>query len=245
MNKLNLLIVDDEINTQETLRDIFEAQGGFSVFTADNGKKAVELARERFFNIILMDVKMPGMNGVEAFKKIKKISVSTEVIMMTGYSVDDLLQEAVREGVYAVMYKPINIPKLNMVIEGIVKRLSVLIVDDSEDDRATLGDILISKGYRVSEAENGYRGLEVMQFSRFDIILLDVMMPGMDGIKTLEWIKEINPETGVIIVSGNNDDELVGKAIKMGALAYLPKPVDMNKMLEIIEDYRESRHKHE
>ena len=184
---------------------------------------------------------MPGMNGVEAFKEIKKVSAASEVIMMTGYSVDDLLDEAVREGAYAVIYKPINIPKLNMLIEGILKRLSILIIDDNEDDRTTLNDILNNKGFRVSEAEDGYKGLELIQHSRFDIILLDVMMPGMDGIKTLEWIKEISPDTGVIIISAHSNETLMGRAINKGAIAYLNKPIEVDRLLKLIEDYKKPK----
>ncbi len=240
MEEFNLLIVDDELNTQETLKDIFEA-GEYNVFTASSGSKAIEMAKEKYFNIILMDVKMPGMSGVEAFRKIKKVSAASEVIMMTGYSVDELLEEAKREGAYAVIYKPINIPKLNILIEGILKRLSILIVDDSEDDRTTLNDILNNKGYRISEAEDGYKGLELIQHSKFDIILLDVMMPGIDGIKTLEWIKEISPGTGVIVMSAHNNDILMGRAINKGAIAYLRKPVDIDRLLKLIEDYKETK----
>ena len=240
MEKINLLIVDDETNIRETLKDIFESHDGYNVYTASSGKEAIELVKERFCNIILMDVKMPGMNGVEAFREIKKLSPASEVIMMTGYSVDKLLEEALANGAYAVIYKPINIPKLNMIIEGVLKRMSILLVDDSADDRATISDILLNKGYRINEAENGYRGLELIQYSKYDLILLDVMMPGMDGIKTLEWIKEINPATAVIVLSAHNEEELIGKAIKKGALAYLTKPVDIEKLLKIISDYRDN-----
>lgn len=237
MENINLLIVDDEINILETLKDIFEAHG-YYVYTASSGKEAIEQVKERFYSIVIMDVKMPGMNGVEAFKEIKKLSPASEVIMMTGYSVDKLLEEALANGAYAVIYKPINIPKLNMIIEGVLKRISILLVDDSADDRATISDILLNKGYRINEAEDGYRGLELIQYSKYDLILLDVMMPGMDGIKTLEWIKEINPATAVIVISAHNEEELIGKAIKKGALAYLTKPVDIEKLLKIISDYR-------
>ena len=68
-----------------------------------------------------MDVKLPGMNGVTAYKEIKKIRSEAAVIMMTAYSVEDLIKEAVSEGAYAVIYKPVRIEKVLALIEGVGK----------------------------------------------------------------------------------------------------------------------------
>jgi YesN/AraC family two-component response regulator len=81
--------------------------------------------------------------------------------------------------------------------------------------------------------------------ANFDIILLDVKMPRMDGIKTLEWIKEMNPETGVIMMSAYSMDEFVGRALREGALAFLYKPFDMKKLFRIIDEYRQEEKKEE
>jgi CheY-like chemotaxis protein len=241
---VNVLIVDDEVETLRTLDDIFEDRG-YIVTLAEDGYRAIEFAKKKFFDIILMDVKMPGINGLETFRGIKKICPSAVVIMMTGYSVEELLRQAIEEGAYAVIYKPFDVRKLFQTIEGAFKKPLIMVVDDLVEDRETLKDILVDKGYRVVTAGDGYEALNMVPKANFDIILLDVKMPRMDGIKTLEWIKEMNPETGVIMMSAYSMDEFVGRALREGALAFLYKPFDMKKLFRIIEDYREEKGKTE
>ncbi|MFB0528256.1 MAG: response regulator [bacterium] len=240
--KVNLLIVDDEVETLRTLDDIFEDRG-YVVTLAEDGYKAIEFAKKKFFDIILMDVKMPGINGLETFREIKKICPSAVVIMMTGYSVEELLRQAIEEGAYAVIYKPFDMRKLFKTIEGALGKTLIMVVDDLVEDRETLKDILINKGYRVVTASDGYEALNMVPKANFDIILLDVKMPRMDGIKTLEWIKEMNPETGVIMMSAYSMDEFVGRALREGALAFLYKPFDMKKLFRLIEEYQEEKEK--
>jgi len=242
VGKTNILIVDDEVETLRTLDDIFEDRG-YIVTLAEDGYKAIEYAKKKFFDIILMDVKMPGINGVETFREIRKICPSAIVIMMTGYSVEELLRQAVEEGAYAVVYKPFDLKKLFQTIEGAMKKPLVMVVDDRVEDRETLKDVLVDKGYRVVTASDGFEALAMVPKGNFDIILLDVKMPRMDGIKTLEWIKEMNPDTGVVMMSAYSMDEFVGKALREGALAFLYKPFDMKKLFKIVEEYREEKKK--
>ena len=85
------------------------------------------------------------------------------------------------------------------------KKLSsvyVLVIEDEKATREFLADQLISKGYKVMTADNGAEAVECVQNSRFQIVVSDVKMPGMDGIQTLEAIKKVAPETQVIMASG-------------------------------------------
>jgi CheY-like chemotaxis protein len=142
---VNVLIVDDEVETLRTLDDIFEDRG-YIVTLAEDGYKAIEFAKKKFFDIILMDVKMPGINGLETFREIKKNCPSAIVVMMTGYSVEELLRQAIEEGAYAVIYKPFDVRKLFQTIEGALRKPLIMVVDDLVEDRETLKDILINKG---------------------------------------------------------------------------------------------------
>jgi len=71
------------------------------------------------FDVILMDIKMPGMNGVETLKEIKMIRPDVTVVMMTAYAVEDLIKEAQREGAYGVLHKPLDVEKMIGLIEGL------------------------------------------------------------------------------------------------------------------------------
>ena len=120
--EVGMLIVDDDPDMTETLADILTDMG-YEVAIAENGYQAIEMVRQNKYDVALMDIKMPGINGVETFKEIKQIRPQIRVIMMTAYSVQDLIQEALKEGAYGVIYKPIDIDKLiSLVEEGGKKR---------------------------------------------------------------------------------------------------------------------------
>ncbi|MCK4802044.1 response regulator, partial [bacterium] len=201
MKKTNILIVDDEIDLLETLGDIFESKG-YNVTMVEDGNKALELLRKKYFDIILMDLKMPGISGVESFKEVKNLHPSAAIIMMTAGSVREEIKEAMGSGVDAVVDKPFNVKKLVATIESILERSLILVVDDRVEDRETLRDILVDRNYRAFVAKDGYEAIDIVRRSDFDVILLDIRMPGMDGMEVLEVVKEIKPDIGVVMMTG-------------------------------------------
>jgi DNA-binding NtrC family response regulator len=116
-NKKQVLIVDDDIGTSETLSDILIASG-FNTTTVESGKECLEAFKQKHFDVVLMDIKMPGMNGVEAFKKLQEMNSKIKVIMMTAYAVNDLVAEALRDGVFSVAHKPLDLEKLISLLRG-------------------------------------------------------------------------------------------------------------------------------
>ena len=119
-DKASVLIVDDDEGMTETLSDIL-ADLGYSVEVVNDGFKAIENVKTCAFDVILMDIKMPGINGVKTLKEIKNIQPEATVMMMTAYSVEDLIAEALKEGAYGVIYKPIEVAKVVEFIERIQK----------------------------------------------------------------------------------------------------------------------------
>jgi len=109
--KLKILVVDDDVEFSDSLKDLLGLQG-YNTKAIYSGYKALEKLKKEKFDIVLMDIKMPGMNGVEAFREIKKINCRLTVILMTGFSFEDLTEDAFKEGAFAVLYKPLDIPKL-------------------------------------------------------------------------------------------------------------------------------------
>jgi len=236
MKKTNILIVDDEIDLLETLGDIFESKG-YNVTMVEDGNKAIELLRKKYFDIILMDLKMPGISGLDSFREVKNLHPSAAIIMMTAGSVREEIKEAMGAGVDAVVDKPFNVKKLVATIESILERPLVLVVDDRVEDRETLRDILVDKNYRAFVAKDGYEAIDIVRKSDFDIILLDIMMPGMDGMEVLEVVKEIKPHIGVVMMTGYSSEGLAGKSLRKGAYTCLYKPfLDMEKLLRVIEE---------
>jgi len=120
MEKTNILVVDDLRNIRLTLSGILEDRG-YNVVTAEDGYQAIEAIRETHFNVILMDIKMPGINGVDTYIEVKKIDPKAVVIMMTAYSLEDLVKRAVSEGVYTCIYKPFDIDKVIALVEDAIE----------------------------------------------------------------------------------------------------------------------------
>jgi len=104
----------------------------------------------------------------------------------------------------------------------------ILVVDDEIEVVRVLKDFLTAKGYDVYTALNGARALELVNEVKPDIVLLDIIMPGMGGIDTLKEIKKIDPSTAVIMVTAVIDEELANRAVKLGAFDYITKPINID-----------------
>jgi two-component system response regulator HydG len=113
-----IFIVDDDRDHAESIADIL-AMHGHDVDMAFSGEEAVRRFGEREFDVTLMDVKLPGINGVEAFFELRRQRADAQIIMMTGFSVEQLLAQAVLAGARGVLYKPLAVPDLLRAIDGI------------------------------------------------------------------------------------------------------------------------------
>ena len=120
-SEINILLVDDQVGMLETLGDILKERG-YNITMANDGSEALERAKETQFSLALIDIKLPGINGVETFKEIKKINPAIAVIMMTAYSVDELMRESIAEGAYASIYKPFDPEKILKIIEDAIEK---------------------------------------------------------------------------------------------------------------------------
>jgi DNA-binding response OmpR family regulator len=104
----------------------------------------------------------------------------------------------------------------------------ILVVDDEVEVVRLLKDFLTSKGYEVDTALNGAEALARVKEMKPDIVLLDIMMPGMGGIDALKEIKRIDPTIAVIMVTAVVDEELANRAVKLGAFDYITKPINID-----------------
>jgi CheY-like chemotaxis protein len=236
-NKANILIVDDDIEMTETLSDVL-IELGHHVETANDGFKAIQKVQVQTFDVILMDIKMPAMNGVETCKEIKRIHPKAVVMMMTAYSVEDLIAEALKEGAYGVWYKPVEIEKVIELIELFQEKGAlILIVDDDLAICETLAAILKEKGYSIAHVSSGKEALKIVKEKDFDIVFIDVKMPVMNGLETYLALRKIRPNIKVVMMTGYRQEvqSLVEEAIRRDVYACIYKPFDIKKLLKIIE----------
>ncbi len=238
--RANILIVDDSINLLKTMSLILSKKG-YSVTTAKDGPGAISIVDKESFDIIFMDIKMPLLNGVETYKKIKKIRPEAVVMMMTAYAVKDLIQEAMQEGVHGIIYKPLDFEKvINLIEKSKSEKKSglILIADDDPAVCTTFKKILEGKGYRVRSSSTGEEAILLAKENNFDLIFIDIKLPTINGLETYLRIKKANPKIIVVMITGYKIEmnDIVEEAMTKKAYTCLYKPLDMNEVLNLVDE---------
>lgn len=117
MVKGKILVIEDEAVTREILADILTDEG-YTVATVGNGSAAIKKVESgEHFDLLLLDIKLPGINGVETLRAIKKINPQVKAILMTAYSLENLVKEGLELGAYTCLYKPLEMSELLKIIE--------------------------------------------------------------------------------------------------------------------------------
>ena len=120
INAPKILIVDDEIGPRESLRMILKPN--YNVFTVENGYAAIQMVKQVEPDIITLDLKMPGLSGIDALKEIREFAADVIVIIITGYGTLQSAIEAIRYGVFDYISKPFNVPEIMGIIDKSVQR---------------------------------------------------------------------------------------------------------------------------
>jgi two-component system response regulator HydG len=238
--KASILIVDDNISLCKTMSFVL-GRKGYAVTAAGDGPEAIAIVEGRPFDIIFMDIKMPLMNGVETYKEIKKLRPEAVVVMMTAYAVEDLVQEALQEGAYGIVYKPLDMEKVVALIESTIaveQGALILVVDDDPGTSITLKNILIKRGYKVGIAGTGEEAIAMARQNAYDIIFIDMKLPTINGLETYLAIKEVNPEAVAVMITAYHQEmaDLVEQALKSDAYACLYKPLDVTELLKLVDE---------
>jgi two-component system response regulator HydG len=234
--KTKILVVDDNEEFCQNVTDILELHD-YEVISAYDGLKAMALVIQSDFSLVLMDIKMPVLDGLKTFRKIRQILPNTPVIMVTAYAVEELVRDALREGAYGFLKKPIDFDELlRLITQATGKGAMVLVADNDRDLCANLKEVLSDKGYRVSVAYDGNMALEEATKSKFDVMLLDIVLPMLDGLETYSAIREFRPDVAVIVITGYRQEmnEMVERVLQEGAYTCIEKPIDIDRLLSLL-----------
>jgi len=239
MTETNIMVVDDNLGLTKTMSLILKKQG-FTVVTAHNGLEAINQIEEGVkVDIIFMDIKMPELNGVETFKRLKKIVPNATVIMMTAYAVEDLVQEALEEGAFSIVYKPFDFDYLLALIAKIQEtNMSelVLVIDQSLPFIENFMNILTQRGYKVHMSESCSDAYDKICENKYDIVFIDISLIQADSEETIKKINETNPNIPIIIMSADDTaPKEIEKFLLQGGKAYLRKPIDTKQLLTLLE----------
>lgn len=235
-----ILVIDDEQMLCELLKAVL-ARHGHEIIMAFNGRDGVALFKQHRPRITLLDLALPDMNGIQVLQEIRAIDPHSAVIMLTGQATEAMESEARQIGVLDFLRKGLSVDVLVRALERAlqppVKRsqahptseetseeFSILVVDDDEEVRSLLLKFLSRRGYRVQTASNGPQALTLVEQEPPNLIILDMYMPGMDGIEVLRKLQARPSKSDVLVLSSSQDDKLLQDALTLGAFDVMGKP---------------------
>ncbi len=247
-----ILVVDDERMICDLLRSVFSAHG-HEVFTATNGREGLELFRQRKPRFTLLDLHMPEMDGIEVLHEIRKTSPDAPVIVLTGAGTDALEIRARGLGVTDFLRKALPLEVLVKAVDRAMQRsgkmteappdavateappdcpeaVSILVVDDEPPIRSMLAQFLTRKGYRVRVAPDGPTALAMVTTELPRFVILDMYMPGMNGLELLRELRARKYEGGALGLTGSQEEKLLQGVLDLGAVDVMGKPVDLEKL---------------
>jgi signal transduction histidine kinase/DNA-binding response OmpR family regulator/putative methionine-R-sulfoxide reductase with GAF domain len=196
-----VLVIDDD----ETVRNLMErhiSQDGFKVVTAKDGIEGLKLARELDPAVITLDVLMPGADGWQVLRELKADSALADIPVVMCTILDDK-NKGYALGAADYLNKPVGRENLRDVLGRYLSSAAgarVLVIEDDESTRTMLRRLLVGEGCLVSEAANGRLALERLEDGRPDLILLDLMMPEMDGFEFLAEIRTMEAHANIPVV---------------------------------------------
>jgi DNA-binding NtrC family response regulator len=234
-----VLIVDDQPGMLRSTAMVLKRKG-YLVDIAQNGPTALEKIKESTFDVVLMDIKMPLMSGVDAYQHMKSIQPSISVIMMTAYAIEEMVSDALEKGAFAVIYKPLDIDRTISLIEKTKEMkmgIFVQIIDDNPDTCTLLRRILEKKGYSVAIAMDGETAIEQAKKFKYDIILIDLKLPSINGLETYLAIREIDKDVVAIMMTAFRDEmaDLIQAGLKNDVYTCLYKPLNIKDLLSLLE----------
>lgn len=270
MAEKTVLVIEDNDLNMKLVRDLLKIDNikGIEAGEAESG---IILARLHRPDLVLMDIELPGMDGLTAVKKIKSDPDIKDipVIALTAYAMDDDRKKAESAGCDGYIAKPFDLNSFRMTIKKHLGKSSeiktaekkretrnyaaagsgkkILVVDDDELNLKLLSTQLSLKGYSIYTADNGKAALDIVEKNNPDLILLDIMMPEMDGYEVTSRLKS-DPERKnipIILVTALTGDDDKRKGLDAGADEFINKPINAPELearivsLLKLKEYRE------
>jgi two-component system response regulator HydG len=230
-----ILVVDDEVDTCSNLSDIL-TDLGYQVDVAYDGLGALELVKQHAYDVALLDLKMPGMDGLELYRRIKEIQSGTVAIVVTAYASSNTANDALAAGAWKILSKPVNLSNLLSLVDEALGQPVVLIVDDDQDLCQSLWDLFRERGYRVCLAHDPAGAAERLSRRAHDVVLIDMKLPQGSGADVFRLVRKANPDARTVLITGQRGEmeQLVERTLAEGADAACYKPFDVPGLLETL-----------
>jgi DNA-binding response OmpR family regulator len=241
----SILVVDDDVDTCRNLQDIL-ADMGYQVDIAHDGAQALEMVRDKLYDIALLDLKMPGMDGITLYREIRKVQASAVALVVTAFASTTSTDQALAAGAWRVLSKPVDLTLLLGLVEMAVGQPLVMVVDDDHDLCDSLWDLLRDQGFRVGLAHDDQDAARQLAGQKHSVVLIDMRLPSGDGRQVFRMVRAANPEARTVVITGHREemDTLVQQVVAEGADAICYKPFDVPKLLATLQKLANSKKEH-
>lgn len=234
-----ILVVDDQLEVRELVRHALQGNGHRVTSVPSVDQAIAALAREPV-DLVVLDLGFPDGSGAALLQQIRQAHNAVPIVVYSGMVTSELEKQLRAAGANEVMSKEVGVLQLVKQAGKIVQAsntsvgslgsatpTTLLIVDDEASIRQLLREFFKKKRFRILEAESGEQAIELVKMEHLSVVLLDVVMPGLDGLTTLKKLLEIDPKLGVVMATGQQDDQTVKQAVELGAYGYVLKPFDL------------------
>jgi len=240
----SILLVEDNYISQKVAKTSLEKNGYSNLDIAENGRVALKLCTEKEYQIILMDIRMPVMDGIEATEKIRELERNLSnrrpafIVAFTAYAVEGDRERFLEAGMDDYIPKPFQPEELIRVIEKYAskarfrsqKSMKILLAEDNKINQKVAIKTLEAFGHKVDMVENGFDAIEKFKSGIYDLILMDLEMPEMDGLEATRAIRQLEKEN---LTQGDNS-----KRVKIVALTAHSTTDDRERCLAVgMDDY--------
>lgn len=250
-----LLVIDDD-RLHCDLLEVALARQGYQVSTATSGRVGLALFRQLHPLITLIDLRMPEMDGLAVLKEIRAHDPCAGVIILGGGATEEQENQARELRVTDFLRKGLSLDVLIGAVHRIAQQSRreassvqarsaeeaeqfpnerILVVDDDVMARDLLVRFLSLRGYHIRSARDGCEALRLISESTPDLLILDLVMPEMNGVEVLQALKERDYAGRTIILSGHQNDALLAEAWALGPQEVLDKPIDLERALMAIQ----------
>ncbi|HEU4505745.1 MAG TPA: response regulator [Nitrospira sp.] len=250
---VKVLVIDDDRMNCDLLQAVL-TRHGYDVHSATSGREGLNLFRQHTPRVTILDLRMPEMDGLTVLREIRAIDPHAPVIILGGGATEVQENQARALRVTDFVRKGLS---LDVLVEGVNRVVqlparkqegagpqtgtametgeTVLVVDDEQLVRDLLVQFLSLRGYRALGVNDGAQALSMMEETPPDLILLDLMLPGVSGVEVLRRLREKHFNGAIIIVTGSSDEELLEEAWSLHPQEVISKPIDLDKLLAIVQ----------
>jgi DNA-binding NtrC family response regulator len=234
--KTKVLVVDDAPNLTDLLVDTLVVIG-YEAYAAESAKSALEVLRKEHIDLVVSDINMPDMSGIELLEEIKKANRRLPVMLITGIGNDSIRSRAYSSGADGFLAKPFRIGTIELEIGRMlsgIKRTRILIIDDNEDFLSSLtqrledADNIVCPFATISEAA------KFLESHTVDLVITDLKMPDGDGFSLFNDLHKRYPDLPVIMVSAYATDDILEKIKESGVSKFLSKPLDFKEIETVV-----------